>query len=391
MNDTTSTRRQLAAKGQYHIASLVAQGDEVASANQHEHAANDSTSPVEVDVVVPHVEAEIMLTEFDGLCTAVRGRIEHLRDTMVSETLGIAADLLAAKRAYEKATGTGHGKRNPERVPAFVDVAAAKVGLSAAWVEKYVRLAVRLEDDVETTKQLREMTDVSFRLVLALADEKDTARRLLAIEAHRRGGGARAMKQALEGHPLARVIGLFTHAETSPFPNLPPTTPVSAQLIEQFPELKPYETIGDVVEAIRQPAARTKSPRSVPAPVPPFEPQGSVVPDPSAPPAPTTVEVAHAVEVVTAKGGGTASLAILPASTPRGRSTIVVAPKIALGIDAVVKLVARAMDLGLDLTAPGTELLTLIDVGLDERERNIASEKEVYEMAMALGDSADEA
>jgi hypothetical protein len=103
------------------------------------------------------------------------------------------------------------------------------------------------------------------------------------------------------------------------------------------------------------------------------------------------VEVAHAVEVVTAKGGGTASLAILPASTPRGRSTIVVAPKIALGIDAVVKLVARAMDLGLDLTAPGTELLTLIDVGLDERERNIASEKEVYEMAMALGDSADEA
>jgi hypothetical protein len=199
------------------------------------------------------------------------------------------------------------------------------------------------------------------------------------------------MKQALEGHPLARVMGLFTNSEESPYPNLPPATPVSAQLIEQFPELKPYETIGDVVEAIRQPAARTKSPRSVPAPVPPFEPQGSVVPDPSAPPAPTTVEVAHAVEVVTAKGGGTASLAILPASTPRGRSTIVVAPKIALGIDAVVKLVARAMDLGLDLTAPGTELLTLIDVGLDERERNIASEKEVYEMAMALGDSADEA
>ncbi len=61
---------------------------------------------------------------YKTLCAVVRERADRLREHVARETLGIATTLLAAKRDYERTTGTGHGKRNPQHVVPFDEVAA---------------------------------------------------------------------------------------------------------------------------------------------------------------------------------------------------------------------------------------------------------------------------
>jgi hypothetical protein len=131
---------------------------------------------------------------YETLCTRVRDRNER-HHVDVTDTLDSAADLLVAKRDYERTTHTGHGKRNPQHVAPFSVVAGEIVGKSPKWVDDHIRLPKRLEHDPEAVVALAEMTDLSFRLLLAFADAPVTSRRL-ALEAHRTGG-ANAMRKAL--------------------------------------------------------------------------------------------------------------------------------------------------------------------------------------------------
>ncbi len=136
------------------------------------------------------------------------------------------------------------------------------VGKSARWVQDHVRIAERLEQDPQAVQQLADMADISLRLVLKFADERNAVRRLLALEAHRTSG-TRGMRLALDGHPLARCAALFLDVKNSPYAQPSYASAILPNaLVHQFPELAPYagKAVGEVVAALRALPSRADGP-----------------------------------------------------------------------------------------------------------------------------------
>jgi hypothetical protein len=269
---------------------------------------------------LPVTSSSEVVTEFEVACAELRERVRALESFLVQELFQLSDLVARAEAAFVPGTSEGGA----------VAAIAARLGRSPAWVEK-LRLLRRIDP---TTRALAEQeVDGSFRMLLDLAAEPEVSVRVRALQA--RAGSNKAMKRLLaearlaEADPLERVRGLFTDAKNSPYPNLPGATPMPAQLVEKFPELRPYGTIGEVIDVLqgRAPARATGEAKRAPSSVPEL------------------------------------SMPVLP-SGGDGERAIVLAPSDPAGIERLAAFVRRASAAGFDLGKDGTAL-QLLERGLE--------------------------
>jgi hypothetical protein len=321
------------------------------------------------------------------LCDAQR----KCRETVAAEVLAFAAEMLLGKREYEATTKTGHGKRNPQRVASFAKWAAELLEMSSRWVERVVRMAESAEAEPALWGEVRQLADVSMRLMLALSEEKEAVTRLLAVGAHRTGG-AKAMRATLQGNPLSRAVRrLFTDTKKE-WANIAAETPLPPPLVATYPELAGYTTVGQVREALRQPPARTRPiKKENPDKQAPASMAGS--PPDVWTPAPLPAENAASSPepqktIMTSNEGPLAGLAVLPAKGARGKPVIVLAVMDEAGIDAIVGFVERAKALNIDITKPNPKTLALLEAGLSALEAPYRQQRALFDEAMSLAASA---
>lgn len=127
------------------------------------------------------------------LLEEAKARIERIERIVLPAVfrhlLPVADKLVQAKEAYERETGTGHGKRNPEGHLPFRVVAARALERSESFVERLVQLS-RLDPSTrELAAENAKLVDNQGAL-LALAREPSLERRRLAVEAFATGGRA---------------------------------------------------------------------------------------------------------------------------------------------------------------------------------------------------------
>jgi hypothetical protein len=195
------------------------------------------------------------------------------------------------------------------------------------------------------------------------------------------------MRATLTGHPLARVMSLFTgKAELA---NVPSAMLLPKGLAEQFPEVAHYATVGEVREAISQPPTRAQA--TIEAKKPASQIQESKAAPPPVASGPTPPEPTR---TVTSSQGPCATLVVLPAGSPGRRTVIALAATNQAGTDAIVAMVEHAASLGLDLTKPNQRVLGFIETGLadmkaaDQRQRALFQEAMDLAFKQAIGQPA---
>jgi hypothetical protein len=168
---------------------------------------------VSLDAFPEATSAELLAQARDRIAQAY----ETATKVVLRALLPVADTLVRAKAVHEAETGTGHGKRNPDGTPSFVEVAAEALDRSPSFVERLLKLA-------QLDGKTREMVDGIPRLaanqdaLLALAREPSPERRHLAVGAFRSGGRS-AMNRVLDpgladferdDHDQDTTLGFFT-------------------------------------------------------------------------------------------------------------------------------------------------------------------------------------
>lgn len=191
---------------------------------------------------------------FTSLCAAIRRRVDALELSFVQESLAIADMLVGAKAQYEQETGTGHGKGKASRVTSFVRATAAEIGRSPAFVQRLLTIA-RINPEVR--RVIENAQGVSMAAMLDLAREADLGKSLKAATALVEGGRA-ALKEALSpltsrraSDPAFDKLLKTIMDPTETLGGLPGEMPVPAGLVDAYPELGAYETMGDLRAAIK--------------------------------------------------------------------------------------------------------------------------------------------
>jgi hypothetical protein len=168
--------------------------------------------------------------------------------TVRRECLAIGDALLAAKTEYERETGSGHGKRNPEGVTPFSELAARALDCSASLIQKYVQIAAGITaearariDGSHVGANLTALLEVArqegpeAQIEKALAIEVRSTRLALSDAAK----SDSALATALRGFTDPTVMGA-----------IPAPTPLPANLKSTFPVLASFTTFGDVRTAL---------------------------------------------------------------------------------------------------------------------------------------------
>jgi len=174
------------------------------------------------------------------ICTTISERVRDFETRTIREMFEIADLFASAKTAYEAETKTGHGKRNPEHVPAFVEVTASAIGRSTSYVQKFCTVA---GVDAKSRASLLELADGSFRLLLAVGQEPDLDKRLQAVIAFQQGGMP-AVKATLGKSPTPKAS---TDGNKDPIAMRYASDPAFATLIGQM--ANPKEILGGIAEA----------------------------------------------------------------------------------------------------------------------------------------------
>jgi DNA modification methylase len=138
---------------------------------------------------------------FDEACSRIRTRLaeaDEVAATLTRNHFEIADLFAEAKAIYEKETGTGQGKRNPARIPSFVEAMAQRLGWirGASRVQKYLRLAQM--DAATRDRAASSAIRHNLTSLLDVVREPDPARRATAVAAYD-VGGSDAVKATLKG------------------------------------------------------------------------------------------------------------------------------------------------------------------------------------------------
>lgn len=131
-------------------------------------------------------------TRFLAVCKEIR----ELTDTSGRNVIRIADLMIEAKKAYERKTGTGHGKRRKsEDVPSFGEAVARATGLDPSLIRRYCRIAAL---DAASKAPIAKIPKLAGNLTLLyVLVGLDAEVRHEAIDAFESGGKS-AMEAAIE-------------------------------------------------------------------------------------------------------------------------------------------------------------------------------------------------
>jgi len=126
-------------------------------------------------------------TKFQQQCAKIKRLLLAFDLSILASIFSLADELMIAKRNYERETGTGHGKANPQKTVPFVEAIGTQIGKSPSTVRTYLSIA-RLSDSarraIEATRDPR-WTKTALALV---GRGRSHERQLQLIEAYRQGG-----------------------------------------------------------------------------------------------------------------------------------------------------------------------------------------------------------
>lgn len=204
------------------------------------------------------------VTSFAGLCGTIRERVQAFESYILTECISLGDLFAEAKKMYEAQTGTGHGHRNPEGIPAFAEVMAKEIRRSPSYVWHYLQIS---KLDVGTRGLIlsgkRPEIARSITMLCALVREPDIEVRAEALKAHDEGG-TKAFEQVLKEEPpvveaakkdpaVQKLLKELLDPSTA-LGGLTPETPIPPELVAMHESLQSFRTIGD----LRRAAVREK-------------------------------------------------------------------------------------------------------------------------------------